>query len=340
MEIAIFRAAHLRVYLDELRAIGVPVERELGRSRLPSWVEEMPDAYLSLPLCLEWLAHCSRDVELADFSFRAAQRVSLASVSQPLQRAMLDAPTGFARMRALLRLATLDDSVLAIRMRPEGDRIRVICDLEGLGRNPFLCIAEWLSLQAMVSIVQSVAGPAWRPAEMTFVAPRRPSVAAQEAYPDTRLLVGQPHSSILVDSDVLARPSPAIGMRAERSCVEALGADETFGWSFPAALRSAIRPYLADGYPALPLMAEVVGLSSRTLQRRLRRCGRTYSDLVQEARFDLARQMLVDPAARVIDVAMAAGYENPQHFARAFRQLTGVSPTAYRRSEAAVRHRG
>ena len=29
-------------------------------------------------------------------------------------------------------------------------------------------------------------------------------------------------------------------------------------------------------------------MSSRTLQRRLRRCGRTYSDLVQEARFDLA----------------------------------------------------
>jgi AraC-like DNA-binding protein len=253
---------------------------------------------------------------------------------------MLDAPTGFARMRALLRLATLDNSVLAIRMRPEGDRIRVICDLEGLGRNPFLCIAEWLSLQAMVSIVQSVAGPAWRPAEMTFVAPRRPSIAAQEAYPDTRLLVGQPHASILVASDVLARSSPAIGMRADRSSVEVLGADETFGWSFPAALRSAIRPYLADGYPALPLMAEVVGLSSRTLQRRLRRCGRTYSDLVQEARFDLARQMLVDPAARVIDVAMAAGYENPQHFARAFRQLTGVSPTAYRRSEAPVRHRG
>ncbi|WP_424753251.1 helix-turn-helix transcriptional regulator [Methylobacterium sp.] len=333
MEIAIVRAAHLHVYLDELRAIGVPVERELARSRLPSWIEEAPDAYLSIPLGLEWLARCSHDIELMDFGFRASRRGTLASLSAPLRHAVLDAPTGFARMRALLRLATLDDSALATRMQPEGDQVRVICDLEGLCRNPFICLGEWLSLQAMISIVQSVAGPAWRPPEMTFVARQRPSAAAQEAFPDTRILVGQPHTSILVGRDLLAGSGQAgAGGATGRSPADI----EIAGWSFPAALRSAIRPYLADGYPALPLMAEVVGLSGRTLQRRLQQCGRTYSEVVQEARFDLARELLVDPAARVIDVAMAAGYENPQHFARAFRQLAGVSPTAYRRSAAAT----
>jgi AraC-like DNA-binding protein len=40
-----------------------------------------------------------------------------------------------------------------------------------------------------------------------------------------------------------------------------------------------------------------------------------------------------DPSAKIIDVAMAAGYETPQHFSRAFRQLAGVSPSAYRRSK-------
>ena len=83
-------------------------------------------------------------------------------------------------------------------------------------------------------------------------------------------------------------------------------------------------------------MAEIVGLSGRTLQRRLQRSGRTYSDVVREARFDLAREMLVDPSVKVIDVAMAAGYESPQHFARAFRRLAGVSPTVYRRSATAT----
>jgi hypothetical protein len=48
-EIAIVRAAHLQVYLDEFRKIGVSVERALGGS----WIEETPDAYVSIPLCLE-----------------------------------------------------------------------------------------------------------------------------------------------------------------------------------------------------------------------------------------------------------------------------------------------
>jgi AraC-like DNA-binding protein len=33
---------------------------------------------------------------------------------------------------------------------------------------------------------------------------------------------------------------------------------------------------------------------------------------------------------RVIDVAMMAGYESPQHFTRAFRRFTGATPSQYR----------
>lgn len=337
-EIAIVRAAHLHVYLDELRETGVHVESALGSSRLPSWVEETPDAYVSIPLCLDWIARRSRDVELMDFGFRAAQRGSLATLSQPLQRALAQAPTGFARMGALLRLASLDDNVLAIRSQPEGNRLRVICDLRGLAGNPYVCLAEWLTLQAVVSIVRSVAGPRWRPAELTFVARQAPSAASQEAFPDTRILVRQALTSVLVDRDVLARPCPAVGPRPDPSALacETAGTDPSFGWSFTTALQAAIRPYLGDGYPDIGLLAEVVGLSRRTLQRRLQLSGRTYSDVVRDARFELARELLADPSARIIDVSMAAGYQSPQHFARAFRQVAGVSPTAYRGSGVAA----
>lgn len=333
-EIAIVRAAHLNVYLDELREIGAPVDRSLRNSRIPSWIEETPDAYVSIPLSLEWIARCGRDLEPTDLGFRAAQRATLASLSAPLRHALLDAPTGFARVRALLRLAALDDSALAPRMHMEGDQVRVVCDMQGLGGNPFVCLGEWLNLQALISIVRSVAGPRWSPSELTFVARQRPSSAAREDLPNTRILVGQPHTSILMDLDVLARPGAAGDSGAPE---QAFLDDEAATWSFPVALRSAIRPYLAEGYPDLPLMAEVVGLSGRTLQRRLQLCGRTYSDLVREARFDLARELLDDPSARIIDVAMAAGYESPQHFSRAFRQMTGMSPTAYRRSAVATK---
>jgi hypothetical protein len=94
MKIAIARVAHPHVYIEELREISVPVERALERSRLPSWIEGTPDAYFSIPLAFEWLAHCGRDIELMDLGFRASRRGSPTSLSRPLRHALLDAPTG------------------------------------------------------------------------------------------------------------------------------------------------------------------------------------------------------------------------------------------------------
>ena len=335
MEIAIVRAAHLHNYIEELREIGVPVERELARSRLPPWILEDPDAYVSYALCLEWLAGCCSDMELMEFGFRAARRGSLATLGGPFRRAILGAPTGFERLQTFVRCAALEDNVLSIRLQPEGDRIRVISTQAGFETNPLIIIGEWVDLQGMISIVRSVAGPRWCPQEMTFVSHERPTAAIREAFPNTRILVGQPCTSILVSSSLLAGPYPPgseIPIGQTGSPPGAISNDDPTGWDFATALRAAIRPYLADGYPSLPEMAEAFEMSGRTLQRRLRQCGRSYLDVVQEARFEIARDLLVDPSTSITDVALATGYENQQHFARAFRRFTGVSPTLYRRS--------
>jgi AraC-like DNA-binding protein len=93
-------------------------------------------------------------------------------------------------------------------------------------------------------------------------------------------------------------------------------------WDFKTALRSLVRPYLAQGHPHLSLMAEIVGMSELSLQRRLAQSGTSYSDVVQEARFSLASDLLADPLLNIADIAFAAGYENASHFSRAFKRFT------------------
>ncbi len=93
-----------------------------------------------------------------------------------------------------------------------------------------------------------------------------------------------------------------------------------------------VQPYLADGRTDVAFVAEMAGVSTRTLQRRLKMSGTSYSKILQEARFELARVRLGDPGLKVIDVAMMTGYESPQHFTRAFRKFTGVTPSQYRDS--------
>jgi len=37
--------------------------------------------------------------------------------------------------------------------------------------------------------------------------------------------------------------------------------------------------------------------------------------------------------AKIIDAAFAAGYDDPAHFARAFRRIAGVTPREFRRDQ-------
>jgi AraC-like DNA-binding protein len=91
---------------------------------------------------------------------------------------------------------------------------------------------------------------------------------------------------------------------------------------------------LREGYPDVHSVATMLGLTTRTLQRRLSEEGVTYAGVVARARFDVAQRMLEDPACKIIEVALDLGYSDPAHFARAFARWTGLTPREFRRLRA------
>ena len=79
-------------------------------------------------------------------------------------------------------------------------------------------------------------------------------------------------------------------------------------------------------------MAESVGLSTAHFARMFRKStGKTPHQFVLGLRLERAKAMLRAPDVRVLDVAVACGFKTQQHFAQVFRDVSGVSPTAYRR---------
>lgn len=65
--------------------------------------------------------------------------------------------------------------------------------------------------------------------------------------------------------------------------------------------------YLPEGHPTIQLAAEIVGTSVRTFQRQLALLGISYSDLVQQVRFEVATELLADAGIRMSDIALAVG---------------------------------
>ncbi len=338
---ALVRATHLKNYISALRDIGAPVGRELSKSRLPPRVEETPDLYVSLPLAFEWIARTGHDCEPMELGLLAAQKASMSSLRPALQTAIMTAQTGLMRLEALATLSRFEDSVLVMTVRQEADDVRVICNMVGVDRHPFVCIGEWLNVQGIISVVRSVAGPSWCPSELSFMSSSRPAGAVHLAFPNTRILVGQPHTSVVIGREHLARltfdpavstPDPLASLASLASVASGAAQDAApEAWEFVNLMRMLIQPYFNDGRFDVAVAAELAGMSTRTLQRRLKMCGSSYSQVLQEARFQLACTHLEEPSLKVIDIAMMTGYESSQHFTRAFRRFTGVTPSQYRK---------
>lgn len=100
---------------------------------------------------------------------------------------------------------------------------------------------------------------------------------------------------------------------------------------FVASIREAIESLsCGEDYPTVRTTAEFVGMSVRTLQRRLARAGASHHMLVAQARFATAAAVLERTDAKILDLALDLGYSDHANFTRAFRRWAGCAPRNYR----------
>ncbi|HEX6240654.1 MAG TPA: helix-turn-helix transcriptional regulator, partial [Polyangiales bacterium] len=86
--------------------------------------------------------------------------------------------------------------------------------------------------------------------------------------------------------------------------------------------------------PDMPEVARALALSERSLRRRLAEEGWSFAAVLLEFRQLLARQLLVDSALPIKQVAEKAGFTSCAAFFRAFKRWTGESPAAFRSARA------
>jgi AraC-like DNA-binding protein len=95
-------------------------------------------------------------------------------------------------------------------------------------------------------------------------------------------------------------------------------------------VKAALKRVLAGRRPAMLDVAKELGLSTRTLQRRLNDEGVSFQQLLADARRELARHYLMQPSLELNETAYLLGYGDPNSFFRAFHEWEGTSPGAWR----------
>ena len=129
------------------------------------------------------------------------------------------------------------------------------------------------------------------------------------SFPDSGLL-----SSLLAYADeLLARMPGSSGLAARARCVYI--------------------QCLSEGVAGVAQVARRMGMSRRTLQRRLADLGTSHQELLDRTRRELAERYLTGSDETMGSVARRLGFSEPSAFIRAFRRWTGMRPAEYRRAK-------
>ncbi|MBL8787823.1 MAG: AraC family transcriptional regulator ligand-binding domain-containing protein [Deltaproteobacteria bacterium] len=107
-----------------------------------------------------------------------------------------------------------------------------------------------------------------------------------------------------------------------RKMIEKLGA----ATSITVQVRKALIAAMDGGDSGIETLAKRLGMSARSLQRRLSEEQTSYNDLVAEVRTEFAKRYLARGTLTASEVAYLIGFTEPPAFFKAFKRWTGLTP--------------
>jgi AraC-like DNA-binding protein len=324
--VALSRAYQLLPRIAFLDRIGAPVESGLERNKLPPRLRERPEMFVSTRANAAFTGEMARREGIGDFGWRAASS-QLDEIGLVLFAKLRRSPTLLHALEVLCACANRETSTLEMWLEERGDDLflchRSPIEAGALGADELCKMRTAL----MISIARIFTELDWVPIECGFAVEGQVGPSIREELRDARILRSPDYGWMRLPRSILPRPPRAEPPVERRACAEA---DEEPSRDLSGLLVQLLRPYLPAGAPTLHAVAELAGISGRTLQRELARLGLSYRDVLLRVKLDVARELLERPDVKIIEVAHETGFSDPAHFSRFFRALSGVTPREYR----------
>lgn len=284
----------------------VPVQTSLVDDLLEAAAHELgePALALRLPGELPLRRYC-----LAELAARSA-----ATVGESLQ--------------AIAKFGSFVDPRFAFELDGTSWHQRTPRHLRGVGKH-----TEDFVLAYVLVHLRAATGVAITPTRV-WLAHARPSriEPVHRAFGTLDVHFGLPDSGFELPDDALAIPLVTGDPRAFATAASL--ADAALA-ARPSSneLAPRVTAYLAKALTATAdEVAKAMHMSARTLQRRLEGEGTTFSEVLDGAREQLARQLVADLSLGLADIADRVGFADLATFTRAFKRWTGLPPGQFRRS--------
>jgi len=250
-----------------------------------------------------------------------------------LGEAIMHAPTLGAALSHFSRYMRLIQSTTELRLEVERDKAHFIYRILDPDIWPRQQDAEF-SLSVFLGIFKWFLGADWRPDQVAFEHDPMQAVQGWNETLGGECRFGAGANVITCPVDLLSRPAHQHDRQAWQAQIAALDrmlAQRNRSRAVSSRVKSAVLANLGRNAVDQNTIAMQLGLSRRTLHRKLELEGARFSDILATCRMKLARQRLTHGDQPLSAIAIDLNYSDQSAFTRAFKQNYGIAPHRYRR---------
>ncbi len=185
-----------------------------------------------------------------------------------------------------------------------------------------LAVGIWRIGEALTGVSLSGA------ADFTFA----PTSYLADQHGELSVRFNQPRNRLRFDPAYLDLPLTMAHANASQLAQEQL--ERALAEVSQPDLAARVRKAIVDAsgeFRDLSAVASALGMSERTLKRKLQSESAAFSEILDEVRREHAEALLRDPSLSIDEVAARIGYGDTSNFTRAFRRWTGKTPAAFRK---------
>ena len=314
-----------------LKDYGISCESLLGEQGIPVDVLAHPDNALPFDAFCRLVARCTAVTRRNDLGLLLCEKTGASSLGL-VGFLLMQAPDVGTGLRELVAYLHHHDRGAAPFLRRK----------DGLASLGYVILHSNLPGTDQVydgaaaiafNILRGLCGPQWG-ATSVHLSRRRPSSPARyEKFFGAPVTFGAEETGIFFSEKWLetkvASPDGALRQML-REQIELLELEEA--GNIAEQVRRLMRTALTAPSCSLDDISRLLGMSRRTLARRLQEEGATFRSISENARFEIARQLLRNTSMSVIEISAALHFSEQSAFARAFKQWSGVTPQNWRLS--------
>jgi AraC-like DNA-binding protein len=158
----------------------------------------------------------------------------------------------------------------------------------------------------------------------------------RRAFGRAKLIFEAEHFGLVYSRTALAKTIPTADLASHAEIRRFVA--ERWNLLQPDILDRVMRvlvPSVLAGAPSLKATADLLVMHPRTLNRALEKRGLSFRDAVNEARFEMASQLLRDTRVNIGSLAQILGYSEVSAFTRFFTGMAGQSPSEWKQQQLA-----